>query len=176
MVYRSQSVDGVLDVQGGASLAQERSRIVRERGPLEPGDATMTPATGRLRETCRFVVHAVAPYYSSHSTWTVQLERAYAAALDLSLSSSSSSSPSSAALPLLGAGARGAPVDEAAAVAARALVSFCRRRRRSTSSSVLRFGCIDEEVARTLCEAIDATLLGAFPATATMEEQDAEDA
>ena len=143
MVYRSQSVDGVVDLMGGRSLARERSRVLQERGLLAPGDAVLTPATERLLENkYRFVVHAVAPYWKAPA-WAPRLTAAYEAALALCATS--------AAIPLLGAGARGAPIEEAAAIAARAVLDHSYIGR----PKVLRFACLEHDTAHLLSRAFD---------------------
>ena len=134
MLYRSQCVDGVLDVVGGQGLAQQRAAVDRM---LRVGEAV---ATGSLNNF-RFIVHSVAPYYSS-SNWATELFATYGAALDLAASLSSGD----VALPLLGAGTKGAPVDRAAAVAVRAILAH-------DSHNVLRFACLDDSTATILSQA-----------------------
>ena len=109
------------------------------RGPdgFGAGSAVATAAPGLPFET---LVHAVAPFWESAS-WRADLLRAYAAAFAIAAGRD-------VATPLLGAGARGAPVADASAAAAEAVAaaasaprpprSVLRRRRRRTFDALVR--------------------------------------
>lgn len=153
MMYRSQCVDGVVDAAGGNSLRQIRTQTSEMLGPLLAGDAISTMSTERLSGTCNFVVHAIAPFWSDDS-WESALQRAYANAFDHVLRLGST-----ATLPLLGAGARGAPIDAAARVAASAVIEMAAQRRLApTDSFTLRFGCLEKV-------AVDAIVLALLSRT-----------
>ena len=104
-VFREQAVDGVVTSLGGPALRDLCARA-RPDG-FGAGSAVATAAPGLPFET---VVHAVAPFWESAS-WRADLLRAYAAAFALTAGRD-------VATPLLGAGARGAPVADASAAAA----------------------------------------------------------
>ena len=89
-----------------------------------------TAAPGLPFET---VVHAVAPFWESPS-WRADLLRAYAAAFALAAGRD-------VATPLLGAGARGAPVADASAAAAEAVAAAASAPRPPKSVS---FGVVDD--------------------------------
>ena len=102
------------------------------RGPdgFGAGDAVATAAPGLPFET---VVHAVAPFWESPS-WRADLLRAYQKAFALAAARD-------VATPLLGAGARGAPVADAAAAAAEAVAAAASAPRPPKSVS---FGVADD--------------------------------
>jgi O-acetyl-ADP-ribose deacetylase (regulator of RNase III) len=127
-VFREQAVDGVVTSLGGPALRDLCARA-RPDG-FGAGDAVATAAPGLPFET---VVHAVAPFWESAS-WRADLLRAYAAAFELAAGRD-------VATPLLGAGARGAPVADASAAAAEAVAAAASAPRPPRSVS---FGVVDD--------------------------------
>ena len=127
-VFREQAVDGVVTSLGGKALRDLCARA-RPDG-FGAGDAVATAAPGLPFET---LVHAVAPFWESPS-WRADLLRAYAAAFALAAGRD-------VATPLLGAGARGAPVADAAAAAADAVAAAASAPRPPNSVS---FGVVDD--------------------------------
>ena len=128
-VFREQAVDGVVTSLGGPALRDLCARA-RPDG-FGAGDAVATAAPGLPFET---LVHAVAPFWESPS-WRADLLRAYAAAFALAAARD-------VATPLLGAGARGAPVADASAAAAEAVAAAASAPRPPKSVS---FGVADDE-------------------------------
>lgn len=123
MLYPSQSVDGVIHALSGTAL-RDLLEAVPSRGadaagqPLrcDVGDAVITPAVGGSRDAFDWIAHAVPPFWSDEH-WESRLRSSFVNSLvglcrrlplDASLWVAS---------PLLGAGARGAPPEEAARVA-----------------------------------------------------------
>eukprot|EP00401_Gymnodinium_catenatum_P033272 CAMPEP_0117516330 /NCGR_PEP_ID=MMETSP0784-20121206/31039_1 /TAXON_ID=39447 /ORGANISM="" /LENGTH=248 /DNA_ID=CAMNT_0005312173 /DNA_START=95 /DNA_END=838 /DNA_ORIENTATION=- len=122
MFYPAQVVDGRVHALGGDGLRQACQAFPE----LEPGvrcrvgGAVVTPAVGELQRFYSQIIHTVPPMYGTPN-WSSALASCYSAALAAAWAHGS---PLQAiASPLLGAGARGAPVAEAARVAARALVA-----------------------------------------------------
>ena len=122
--YPSQSIDGLVTEFGGDALrlALEALPADSEGRRCAVGRAVTTPASFELRELFQSIVHAVPPFYrgSKFPAWAEQLRATYHAAFD----TAAREGLTTLAVPLLGAGARGAPVDEAMAVAAEAAVSW----------------------------------------------------
>ncbi|KAG8466606.1 hypothetical protein KFE25_007985 [Diacronema lutheri] len=129
MMYSVQVVDGMVGMLGGDALRKECRRLPI-RGPrgsdvrCPQGEAVRTSAPGGLAKLFGGIVHTVPPFYKRADTggpcpeWRALLERCWLRALD-----AASPGPVVAA-PLLGAGARGAPVGAASHVAARAAASW----------------------------------------------------
>eukprot|EP00913_Durusdinium_trenchii_P033195 g31077.t1 len=86
------------------------------------GEAVITDATEGLKDFFEHIVHAAPPMYTS-TDWEHKLSRCWKAALEKAWSLGLGTSLKVAS-PLLGAGACGAPVEEAAQVAARAFVKW----------------------------------------------------
>lgn len=143
MVYPTQCVDGAVHAWGGAGL-KEACRAAGGRCAV--GGAVATPARGRLAEHFSTVVHAVAPFRSD-PRWRALLEETYATALRVAVGGGARA----VALPLLGAGARGAGVEEAAEVAAGAVAAF------EHDATVL-LCVVDPAVAGTLMAQLDLVL------------------
>lgn len=115
-LYAPQCVDGVVGREGGRRLREACARHVETRGLVPVGGAASTVSTGRLAKRYGAVVHAVAPFWSDENWENLLLdayESSFQCARDLNLSF--------LALPLLGAGAKGAPISDAARVAAAAV-------------------------------------------------------
>ena len=160
IIYPPQVVDGLVHELGGAALAEALAALPADaRGHrCEAGAAVATDAFGELRAAgFSHIIHAVAPHFEptctdAHSTSL--LERAYGAALRVA----ERRSAANVAAPLLGAGARGTPLDEAARAAARALANW-RAAEPSLTPRRLAFG-VQHDFAAAALEAA----LGAEPA------------
>jgi O-acetyl-ADP-ribose deacetylase (regulator of RNase III) len=164
IVYPPQTVDGLVHELGGAALAADLLLVPPAKVQKAPragadnlpdlvrcvtGGAVVTKAFGELLTCYTNIVHACAPFYDDDN-WQQRLRSCYHATLDVS----EMAGISQLALPLLGAGARGAPVAHASRVAAGAIASWSGR-------GVLqdaRFGVQEEDVASDLAEALDAKL------------------
>ena len=117
IIYPPQAVDGLVTELGGPELRA----ACEAHGACEAGSAVVTAAFGELLVCYQHIVHTVAPFYGSPE-WAAQLRGAYRAAF---AAAASLETPASViAVPLLGSGARGAPMGEAAAVAASALLPW----------------------------------------------------
>ena len=111
-----------------------------------------TAAHGELSDCYDEIIHCVPPFYASPQ-WRPLLLSAYANALRLATSRGAHS----IAVPLLGAGARGAPAAAAAEVVAEALSRWrapeagCRRTK-------VCIGVVDDAVASAVVQAADAEM------------------
>lgn len=151
MLYQCESVDGAVTELGGVD-----PDVVARHAPLQSGDAEYPTrctaggavwvlASGSLAPVFpRGLVLAVPPFWPGAATakWRADLASTYARALALG------AKRGPVAVPLLGAGARGAPVAAAAAVAAAATAEHLRRSRRLDAR--VKFGVIDDDAADAL--------------------------
>ena len=162
LFYPPQAIDGLVhgargdssggDSSGGAALAAAISELPIVQGEdirCPTGSSVLTAAYGDLRECYAHVVHCVAPFYDS-DRWHEQLLSCYMSAFDIA----DSCGAETVAVPLLGAGARGAPIELAADIAATAASIW------SGSSSLcsVRFSVQDEGVASAIAAAMDKAL------------------
>ena len=120
LLYQCESVDGIVTEFGGAAYESAIAELPLVGGDADypvrckTGNAVRVPiATGPLAAFGDGLILAVPPFYASLS-WRGQLLNAYSNAFSLGPPTRR------VATPLLGAGTRGAPVAEAAAVAAEA--------------------------------------------------------
>lgn len=159
MLYPTQCVDGRVHAEGGAELraacvalpVQELpSRDFRSGVRCPVGSAALTPATGRLTESYRFVLHTVAPFRSDER-WEPRLLSSFIRTWDLILFlvGAKQSGRLTVAVPLLGSGARGASIDESASVAVKAVSHFARQLHKG-GGLVLRFAVVDNRAEAVL--------------------------
>lgn len=147
IIYPPQVIDGLVTELGGPAMAA----ALEEAGGCMTGRAVVTPATGELTACFTHVVHTVAPFHGDEQ-WREQLADAYRAAFDASCAAGLAE----LAVPLLGAGARGAPPAEAADVAADVAASW--QAPAGAPLALLHFCVQDELVAQSLTEQLDRTL------------------
>lgn len=147
IIYPPQVVDGLVSELGGPAMAA----ALEEAVGCATGSSVVTPATGELTACFTHIVHTVAPFYGDEQ-WRERLMSAYVAAWDASCTAGLAG----LAVPLLGAGARGAPPAEAAAVAADVAASW--RAPVGAPPALLHFCVQDEQVAQSLTEHLDRTL------------------
>ncbi|MFU8795763.1 MAG: O-acetyl-ADP-ribose deacetylase [Dehalococcoidia bacterium] len=113
-------VDGAIHRAGGPSILDECKRIVAERGKLPTGKAVITGG-GNLR--ARYVIHTVGPvWYGGDGDEAELLRSSYRECLMLA----TAKQLTSISFPSISTGAYGYPLDEAAKIAAGAVVSFLR--------------------------------------------------
>jgi O-acetyl-ADP-ribose deacetylase (regulator of RNase III) len=119
MLYPTQCVDGRVTAEGGRELR----RALAQTAACPVGGAVRTEAYHHLLDMgFRRIVHTVAPFHSDVD-WANQLKKTYHSALTLAVGGNPRESERGVniLLPLLGAGACGAPVAEAARVGAEAV-------------------------------------------------------
>ena len=164
-VYPHQSIDGLVSEFGGEELRIALDAISGSDVRCPTGSALATPALGELRELYRVLIHCVPPFYPvpraqqakakqeaqrTSVLWAAQLSATYHAAFDIARRDGLST----LAVPILGAGARGAPLAEALAVAAEATVSWGVARAYTDTGLTVRFGVQDSSTAHALADAI----------------------
>jgi O-acetyl-ADP-ribose deacetylase (regulator of RNase III) len=126
MLYPTQAVDGVVHRLGGAALRQALADAAPELGGVrcDVGAAVITPAVGALTEF-DLIAHTPPPFWpgiaSQHAEWATQLGGCYVASAAALRRATATDAPLRIAVPLLGAGAAGAPVAAAARAAAAAV-------------------------------------------------------
>lgn len=179
-LYQCESVDGVVTEFGGPELeelcrtiepvsyrrsAEKDETLYPVRCP--PGDARWTPSAGGLKQVFKGgIVHAVAPFWTDRGepnagTNKAQLlANAYASSFKIAFESDEGgrSHPTDALIcPLLGAGARGAPPEEAAKIAMSAANEWLYSEPKNYKAvkhrnQTIRFGVYDEDHADLLAD------------------------
>lgn len=164
VVYPTQAIDGLVTEFGGDEL-----RIRLEAQPADKlghrcavGSAIATPASSELLELYAHLIHAVAPFYRKlePQVWEDQLQSTYHAAFDTACDLGLST----VAVPLLGAGARGAPKADAMRVAAEATVRWRAAAEDPGAAGaplLVRFGVQDSSTAHALISALESAMQSA---------------
>ena len=167
-------VAGAIDRKGGPTVERECMEYVRKHGDLDIGEVAVTGA-GRM--SCKYVIHAVGPVYSSvrqdnHEMLESAILNTFKAAEELGLASVS--------IPGISSGIFGFPKDECAQVMFTAFSKYLLGRP-TTSLRLVRFinfdtptvTCFEEEFdkARRGLEALDAQLKEGGREEATVSSQ-----
>jgi O-acetyl-ADP-ribose deacetylase (regulator of RNase III) len=172
--YPSQAIDGLVSEFGGPELRLALDAVppVDASGRRCPvGHAVATPTFWELRELYDALVHAVPPFYPHREAdppteaWSEQLEGTYRAAFDAARRFGFTT----LAVPLLGAGSRGAPLEEAVRVAARSTIGWGAvsdgqavatggGAEAGGATLTVRFGVQDSTTAHALCAAMDEAM------------------
>lgn len=142
-------VSGAIHRAVGREVTQAAAALRRERGPLSPGEAVITPG-GNL--PARWVLHTVGPVWRGgrHGEAEV-LARAYCACLSLAVKRGLSS----LAFPSISTGVYGYPVEEAAPVALGAVRAFLEEHPRALKEvRLVLFSAFDLEAYRRAWEAL----------------------
>lgn len=176
IVYPCQTVDGLVHEFGGAELLRLAHAVPYQRGGdlgerCRVGHAVCTPAAGELLDSYQYVVHAVAPVYPHAPAYTSAgadgrvgaWRRLMVSTYHSALTAAAEASISSLAIPLLGAGARGAPVEDAARAAAHALLYW---RGGTDVLHVVHVAVQRDDIAEALLCAIDSEMNSAPAAQA----------
>ncbi len=124
-------VDGAIHRAGGPSILEECKRIVDRQGRLPTGKAVITTG-GNLK--ARHVIHTVGPIWQGGGHGEAEL---LASSYLESLKIAEDNSLASVSFPSISTGAYGYPVDRAAEVALRTVVSFLRGSRASHLKEVV---------------------------------------
>jgi len=113
-------VDGAIHRAGGPAILEECRQIVARQGRLPTGKAVMTTG-GNLK--ARYVIHTVGPVWGGGGKdEAARLASAYRESLKLA----AANKLTSISFPSISTGVYGYPVDQAARVALKAIVSFLR--------------------------------------------------
>jgi len=111
-------VDGAIHRAGGPAILAECKQIISRQGHLPTGRAVITTA-GNLK--AKYVIHTVGPIWHGGSRGEAELlESAYQQSLKLA----AENHLASISFPSISTGTYGYPVDKAARVALRAVISF----------------------------------------------------
>jgi O-acetyl-ADP-ribose deacetylase (regulator of RNase III) len=111
-------VDGAIHDAGGPAILEECKKIVAEHGRLPAGQAVITTA-GRMPS--KHVIHTVGPvWHGGDSHEATLLASAYRESLKLA----AAEKLASVSFPSISTGAYGYPVDQAAGIALREVVTF----------------------------------------------------
>lgn len=154
MLFPVSVVDGLVHLHGGWKLHMEChwKRIKHGGKPCPVGTAITTSAgNGTLAEHYDTIVHTTPPFYKYEEESERLLGNCYDAALEQAFAESFMSATCNrrVGLPLLGAGARGFPLEIAIRVAIRRIVKWCNHRRSSNpdDEEVIAIGVLEDTVA-----------------------------
>lgn len=156
-LYQCESIDGLVTEYGGHELRMAIASVpsvtadVRYPVRCPTGEARRTKAGALHSIFPAGLVHAVAPFWSDKQ-WAKTIAKAYAAAF----AEAFRHPPATAlAVPLLGAGARGAPAAAAAEAAARAADAWLEAA--GSDDELLAYSFLEDEVAEHFARSLLAT-------------------
>jgi len=159
MLYSQQVVDGRVHLLGGAELKREcqKQPEVQPGVRCPTGHAVATRALGRLASLFSVIVHTTPPLYGEHD-WEVLLHSCYRESLLLAMKRPNR--VTSIAVPLLGAGARGAPMERASSVAAVACGEWLAEGTsdREAERVALQICVQEEDIALTVARQVESVL------------------
>jgi O-acetyl-ADP-ribose deacetylase (regulator of RNase III) len=140
-------VDGAIHRAGGPAILEECKQIVAKQGRLPTGRAAITTG-GNLK--AKYVIHTVGPVWHGGGKNEAQLlDSAYRESLKLA----AQHNLTTVSFPSISTGAYGYPVDEAATVAIKTVVSFLREQ--ATSIREVIFVLFDSRTYQAYCSALD---------------------
>lgn len=140
-------VDGAIHRAGGPAILEECKQIVSKQGRLPTGRAVITTG-GNLK--AKHVIHTVGPVWHGGGTNEAQLlVSAYQESLKLAMQHGLTS----VSFPSISTGAYGYPVDQAARVAIKAVVSVLREQPASIQEVI--FVLFDSRTYQAYCSALD---------------------
>jgi O-acetyl-ADP-ribose deacetylase (regulator of RNase III) len=143
-------VDGAIHRAGGPAILEECRKIVAQQGRLPTGKAVITTG-GNLK--AQYVIHTVGPIWHGGSGNEAELlESAYYECLKLA----TENKLASISFPSISTGAYGYPVDEAAKIAVRTVVSFLKEQ--ATSLKDVVFVLFDSQTYQSYCSALQTYL------------------
>jgi O-acetyl-ADP-ribose deacetylase (regulator of RNase III) len=154
-------VDGAIHRAGGPSILEECKRIVAQIGSLPPGKAVLTTG-GRL--PAKYVIHTVGPiYHGGRHGEAETLASCYRESIRIA----DDHGIRSVAFPSISTGAYGYPVQEAAAVAIKAVVDALPA---TTQVQLVRFVLFDVSDCKTYVRAAEK-ISRELPAKSAIFEQ-----
>jgi len=140
-------VDGAIHRAGGPAILEDCKRIVAEQGRLPTGKAVITTG-GNLK--VKHVIHTVGPvWYGGSRNEARLLSSAYQESLRLAVEHGLRS----ISFPSISTGAYGYPVDQAATVAMKAVVSFLEEKTAPIQEVV--FVLFDSRTYQVYCSVLD---------------------
>jgi O-acetyl-ADP-ribose deacetylase len=114
-------VDGAIHRAGGPAILEECRKIVEKQGRLPPGQAVITSG-GRMK--ARHVIHTVGPIWAGGGQHEPDL---LASAYRESLKLAAAHNLTSVSFPSISTGAYGYPIDQAARIALKEIITFLSR-------------------------------------------------
>ena len=152
MMYPVSVVDGLVHQFGGWRLEYEcrlKAIMSMNSEACPVGEAVITSAgSDELRKSYQKIVHTTPPFFKYHDNPQQALHSCYANAMRLAFQEGNR-----VATPLLGAGARGFPIDDAIRVAATATREWCQES--GSNPEVIIFALLEEEHAKQLFSLLD---------------------
>lgn len=175
MLYAGQVIDGQVHALGGAALREACEALPPRDGDgrrCAIGEAALTCAPGELGRHFRHIVHTATPAFrgdchageqAAVGAWATALGSCYESSLELAARCCGEPGQDefTLAIPLLGAGARGAPAREASEVAAGSVAAWlagAAQTERQHRACTLQFAVQLEETAELLEHALSAAL------------------
>jgi len=155
MLFAANVVDGLVHQLGGWKLAFHIKMLpsINETEKCPVGEAVTTPPGGAdLNQEYDNIIHTVPPFYDHHPEPSVYLGRCYKKSLKLAEDKLVTDGRLRVACPLLGAGARGFPLEVALEEAARESMEW---RENSKKNITLAFGIPEISTAEKLITAIE---------------------
>mmetsp|Transcript_4482 Transcript_4482/g.6571 ORF Transcript_4482/g.6571 Transcript_4482/m.6571 type:complete len:273 (+) Transcript_4482:107-925(+) len=156
MLYPVSVVDGLVHQLGGAKLAFECKMIQIFKGGCPVGTAVETsPGGEELGKLYDLIIHCTPPFFRYHDNPVGALRQCYKSSFDAAfMNNRKQGEECRAAFPLIGAGARGFPIDIATNVAADECFDWLKDGNRSKGENcekaVVAFGIPDPEIAKLL--------------------------
>lgn len=140
-------VDGAIHRAGGPAILEECKQIVARQGHLPTGKAVITTG-GDLK--ARYVIHTVGPIWHGGGAGETEL---LASAYRESLKLAAEKKLSRVSFPSISTGAYGYPVEKAARVALKAVISFLREK--TTSIKEVVFVLFDSRTLSTYASVLE---------------------
>ena len=123
-------VDGAIHRAGGRAILEQCKEIVSKQGRLPTGKAVITSG-GNLK--AKYVIHTVGPIWQGGTKNEAEL---LTSAYQESLKLATEHNLESISFPSISTGAYGYPVEEAAKVAIKAVISFLRMKKEKEATSL----------------------------------------
>jgi O-acetyl-ADP-ribose deacetylase (regulator of RNase III) len=130
-------VDGAIHRAGGRAILEQCKEIVSKQGKLPTGKAVITTG-GNLK--AKYVIHTVGPIWQGGTKSEAEL---LTSAYQESLKLATEHNLENVSFPSISTGAYGYPVEEAAKVAIKAVISFLRKEKEATSLKEVVFVLFD---------------------------------
>jgi O-acetyl-ADP-ribose deacetylase (regulator of RNase III) len=154
MLFPVSVIDGLVHLHGGWKLQAECKWLYMKHGgePCPVGSAVRTSAgNGTLAVHYDTIIHTTPPFYQYHEEPERRLGECYQSALEMAFAQQKGICR--VAIPLLGAGARGFPVEVAVRVAGENVWNWCNQRDTLSSNhdeQVVAMGVLENTVAEEL--------------------------
>ncbi|GAX14494.1 hypothetical protein FisN_11Hh045 [Fistulifera solaris] len=161
MLFPVSVVDGLVHLHGGWKLQAECKWLNMKHGgePCPVGSAVKTSAgNATLAEHYDTIIHTTPPFYQHHEESERRLADCYQSALKIAFTQHKNG-VRRVAIPLLGAGARGFPLDVAVQVAGENVWNWCNQKDTASlyhDEQVAAMGVLEETVAEELIKVLSS--------------------